>query len=438
MKVAVMIKLVRMNPTKRVKAMNRIDQIVQLVESGEVEKGMELAEQLKREGSDEEKYILAEHFFSWGWLEEAEALLKQLMERYPDDGDIRLFLAEVYTELEKEEEALDILTEIDENDPYYVRACLLAADLYQMQGLDEVSEQKLLRAYEQLPDEPIVQFALAEFYFTRGEYQKSVRFYEQVLQKEKTIAGVAIKERLAEALSLLGEFEQALPYYEEALNDRLDVHTLFRYGFTAYQAGAYKTAIEKLNELKVLDREYVPLYLYLAKAYEQEGDLAKSYDTAKEGLTIDDLNKELLLYAGKMALKLGKTDEAETYLKKAVEIDPGYLEALLTLTKWLLHEERYEEVVEWITQAMNSGEYDPQLEWDLAKAKQKLEKYDEALNHYEEAYTFFKNDPDFLYDYGYFLLEEGKREEAKAQFEQLLRLDPTNDEIADLLLQFEE
>ncbi|WP_199425923.1 tetratricopeptide repeat protein [Thermaerobacillus caldiproteolyticus] len=418
--------------------MKRIDEIVQLVENGEIEKALALVPKVKAECSDEEKYMLAEHLFSWGMLDEARAILEELALRYPDEGDVLLFLAEVYTELDEEEKALDILADIDEDDPLFPRACLLAADLYQMQGLEEVSEQKLKKAYEKMPDEPIVQFALAELYFANGHYQKSIDFYQKVLEKETTIAGTYIPQRMAEALSLLGEFEQALPYYEQALQEKVDSHTLFGYGFTAFQAEYYQTAIEKFTELKTLDPEYVPLYLYLAKAYEHEGQLDQSYETAKQGLAIDEWNKELLLYAGKIALKLGKADEAEPFLRKAIEIDPGYIEALLTLTKVLLHQERYEDVVAYIEESIKQGEYDPQFEWDLARAKHKLEMYSDALNHYQEAYTFFKNDVDFLEEYGYFLIEEGQRKEAKAIFQEIVRIDPTHTEAAHMLLELEE
>ncbi|AKS38666.1 TPR repeat-containing protein [Anoxybacillus gonensis] len=417
--------------------MGKLDEIVQLVEQGDVERALALVEQVKQNGSDEERYMLADHLFSWGFLEEAEALVHLLLARYPDERELQLFLAEIYTEMDKEEEALELLIDIEEDDPYYVRACLLMADLYQMQGLDEVSEQKLLKAYEKMPNEPLVQFALAELYFTSGQYQKSLPYYEQVMKQTKTMAGTVLAQRMAEAYSLLGEFEQAMVYYEQALNERFDAHTLFQYGFTAYQAEAYKTAIAKLSELKALDREYVPLYLFLAKSYEQEGDIQQSYEIAKEGLTIDEWNKELLVYAGKIALKLGKREEAIEYIEQALHIDPGYLEALFIQTSLLFHEERYEDVVRIIQQALDQGEYDPQFEWELAKAKQKLEMYDQALNHYEEAYTFFKDDPNFLYDFGYFLFEEGRREKAKDIFEQLLRIDPTNEEIAHMMLQFE-
>jgi len=418
--------------------MDRIDELVQLVENGDIERALSLLPKIKKEATDDEKYMLADHLFSWGLLEEARDLVEELMKRYREEGELALFLAEIYTELDEDEKALALLADIDEDDPLFPRACLLLADLYQMQGLEEVSEQKLLKAYEKAPNEPIIEFALAELYFATGQYAKSIAFYEKVLAQETTVAGTFIPERLAEALSLLGEFERALPYYEQTIEKKIDSHTLFGYGFTAFQAEYYQTAIEKLTQLKELDRDYVPLYLYLAKAYEHEGDVTKSYDIAKEGLLVDEWNKELLLYAGKIALKLGKEEEAETYLQKAVDIDPGYVEALVALASVWMHQERYEDVVRWLQYAIDQGEYDPQLEWYLARAKHKLEMYSDALNHYQEAYTFFKNDVEFLEEYGYFLIEEGDRERAKAMFAQIVRLDPANTEAAQMVLQLEE
>ncbi|KPD00823.1 tetratricopeptide repeat protein [Geobacillus sp. BCO2] len=243
--------------------MTRVEQIIRLVENGNVDQALALVPKVKKYGSDEEKYTLADCLYGWGMPEEAKELLEELTARYPDDGDIRLFLAEVYTELEAEEEALAILSEIDEDDPQFVRACLLAADLYEMQGLAEVSERKLRQAYEKAPDEPIVQFALAELYFSHGEYSKSVPLYEQVRKTNKEMAGVLITERIAEALSRSGEFEAALPYYEEALNEKMDSRTLFTYGFTALQAGYTQTAMDKLSALKELDPDYTPLLPFI-------------------------------------------------------------------------------------------------------------------------------------------------------------------------------
>ncbi|PAF11676.1 hypothetical protein CHH61_26025, partial [Shouchella clausii] len=68
------------------------------------------------------------------------------------------------------------------------------------------------------------------------------RIYENVLRKEDIIAGINVNQRLADILSAGGAFEEALPYYEKALDDKLEINTLFSYAFTALQAGFNRTA----------------------------------------------------------------------------------------------------------------------------------------------------------------------------------------------------
>ncbi len=82
------------------------------------------------------------------------------------------FLAELYIDLDKEDEAIEVLHDIPENDDLYVQSLLLVADLFQMQGFDDVAEQKLLKAKEMMPDEPVITFGLAELYSSKGEEQK--------------------------------------------------------------------------------------------------------------------------------------------------------------------------------------------------------------------------------------------------------------------------
>jgi tetratricopeptide (TPR) repeat protein len=257
--------------------------------------------------------------------------------------------------------------------------------------------------------------------------------YETVLKEEKEIAGVNIHQRMADLLSTSGNFEEALVYYDKAINEKLEINTLFGYAFTALQAGYNRTAIEKFIELKELDPEYHSLYLHLALCYEREEELENSLLTIQEGISQDEYNKELFLYGGKMAIKLGKMEEGEKYFRDSLALDPGFAEAALTLNKLFFHQERYEDVIELISQLDIKEDEEPQFLWDSALSLHKLEKFPYALEKYESAYTFFKNNEAFLLDYGNFLIEEGKNGRAAEIFKQLLIEDPTNTEYMDTL-----
>lgn len=413
--------------------MDNINKIITLLENGQHEEALKGFRVILENGSNEERLMLGEELFHYGFLEEAKQLFERLLEAYPEEGEILVTLAEIMVEQGKEDEALEILGKIGEHDPSFPQSLLLQADLYLMEGLYEVSEQKLLTAKNALPNEVIIDFALGELYLEQGRFIEAIRSYKIVLPVEEEIAGVSIHQRLGDALSAGGAFEEALPHYEKALEDNLEINTLFHYAFTAFQAGMNKTAIEKFKELKQLDPEYHSLYLYLAKAHEREEELEEGFAAIQEGLKYDDFNKDLFFYGGKLALKLGKEEEAENLLRQALALDSEFIEAGLTLNKLLLHQERYEDALEIIDLFKGNEMEEPQIFWDEAVALQHMEKYSESLNKYQLAYNFLKDDIDFLSDYGYFLLEEGKREEAAEIFTMLLKKDPSNEEYEELL-----
>jgi tetratricopeptide (TPR) repeat protein len=413
--------------------MKKVDKIITLLENGQHEEALNDYKQILKYGSNEARFVLGEELLHYGFLEEAKSLFEKLLEAYPEEGELLVLLAETCIDLGDEETAMLALDRIQESDPSYPQALLLLADLYQMEGLYEVSEQKLLRAKAALPDEVIVDFALGELYSEQGKFIEAIHSYQKVVGIETEIGGVNIHQRLGDAYSAGGAFEEAIPYYEKALEERLEINTLFSYALTAYQAGLNKTAIQKFLELKELDPEYHSLYLYLAKAYEKEEELDKSLETVRIGIKHDEFNKDLYLLGGKIALKLGLEDEAEELLRHALVLDPEFTEAGLTINKLFFQQEKYEEALEIIELLKSNGVEEPQLLWDEALVSWHLERYSQALDKYQKAYTFFKNNTDFLNDYGYFLLEEGKREEAAEIFSILLKKDPNNGELEELL-----
>ena len=418
--------------------MNSVDKVLQLLKKGELAEAHSHINRITSIESEENILTLAEEILQLGFIDEAKELYEHLLDLYPGEGELVLSIAEILIDSDQEDEAMLMLEKISPEDDMYPSALLLEADLYQLQGMPEVSERKLLQAKELLPDEVIIDFALGELYHQQGRNPEAISTYIKVLKHEEEIGGVSIHQRMAESLSATGEFEEALPYFEKALSHQLEINTLFEYAFTAYQAGMYKMAINKFTELKELDPEYHSMYLYLARSYEHMEDIDQAIRTVKEGIREDEFNKELYFYAGKLALKKGTEPEAESFFMEALALDPGYLEAAITLLKLYMHAERFEDALECISEVRKNGEDDPQFFWLEAVSYQKIERYDEALNSYDKAYNYFKNNEDFLEDFGFFLIEEGDQIKAKEIFTKLLHINPTNDEYVAILERFDE
>ncbi|WP_240732946.1 lipopolysaccharide assembly protein LapB [Jeotgalibacillus sp. S-D1] len=406
---------------------NASTQMIQYLHEGKLEQALNEFSKIKAGGTDDEKFELAEELFQLGFHEHAKELFQLLIQSYPDEGELKVLLAETLVELDDTEEAILQLDDISKGDEFYPRSLLLAADLYQMQGLYEVSERKLLLANRTLPGEPIIHFALAELYNEQGKFLEAIRHYKEITKAGlEEVAGVQINQRLGECYSAGGAFEESLPYYEKALENNREINTLFGYGFTAFQSAHYQTAIEIFSELVEADPEYHSAYTLLAKAYEHEERLDDAMDAAENGLKADPFNKELYLFAGKLALKQGNEGKSENYLRESIAIDPNYLEAGLLLNRLLIKQERAEDVIELIQHIENAGESDPQFRWDAAKAYEWMEEFDKASNEYTQAYVVYNDHIDFLEDYGAFLLEESRVKEAHTIYAKLVKKDPTN------------
>lgn len=413
--------------------MKWLQDVVKKIERGDVENGIKLLEKNERKANDEEKYTIAELYYELGHVDKAKQLVDELLRTYPNDSHLILFSAELFIDLGEEQEAISILTEIDEKEEAFVRAQLLLADLYQMQSLDEVAEQKLLLAEKKAPDEPIISYGLGLFYLDRGDYVKSIPYLKKAVHAKEKIDDNKVELFLAKAYSATGQFEDAVHYYREGLKRHEDPDVLFEYGFTSYQLGDIATTIKQMEKLKKIDPDYSSLYPILAKAYEAEERLNEAMDVLQEGLDVDPYNEQLYVLAGKLSFKRQKPDEAVEYLREVIALNPGNVEAIHTLASYFKFQELYDELEELIETLKEYGEVDHVLTWYEASVLKEHEQYEEAYERYREVKHLLEEDIDFLEEYAYFLLEYGLREEAINTFQKLLQFMPERDDIAQLI-----
>ncbi|WP_163654162.1 tetratricopeptide repeat protein [Listeria sp. PSOL-1] len=412
------------------------EKMLHALEHEDMQAARKYFDQAIQNGTDEEQFFLAEQLFSLGFLDESEDLYELLLAKYKDEGELLVRLAEVALEKDELDNAQAYLEGVAIEDAAYLESLLVLADLYQIQGLFEVTEQKLLEAKDLAPNEPVIDFALGEYYLTQGRFASAVTYYRAVLASGVTefgSRGISVYERIAEALSASGAFEEALPYYEKALAEVESLGTLFGFGLTAYQAKEYVKAIHALEKLKEQDPSYTTLYPYLAKSYSENGQKEQALEIFKEGLKQDEFNKELFFETGKMAETLGDLSLAEEAYRQALVLDEEYIEAILALNKLLLLKEDYTGLIE-INEALSQEMItDPQIFWDLSISYQENEQYDQASENFALAYPYFKENSTFLREYGLFLREEGEILKATQILKEYLQLVPEDEEIIDLI-----
>lgn len=403
------------------------EEAITAIQAGEIEEGLEQLKRWEEIATDEEQLDIIDIYMELGLTDRAEKVIHRWKDKgKPVDGDLIAIEAEIKMEKEEEDQAIALLSQIQEEDSAFLKAQLLLADIYQLQGLDEVAEEKLKYALSLAPEEPVLVAAMGYYYLERGDYNKSIPYFKRAEQLGFEEQDDSMKLHLAQAYSATGEFETALRYYEEGLKEKEDLDGLFGYGYTALQLHDYEKAIKPLTRLKELDPEYVTLYPHLVRAHKQLHNYEQALNIAKEGLSYDEFNDTLFMEAAKLYDLLGEREKAKEAMREAITLNPTNSEAVLYLLRVLREEDDDEGTIELITHLKEIGESDPLYAWFEA---QSLREEDDsgALEAYEQAMVAYEHDPAFLEDYGRFLLEIRKRERAISLFKRALQLEPENE-----------
>lgn len=406
--------------------------ILRQIETGDTSWQSQL-EQYMLSAATDELYQTSEQIAAYGFVEEALEILKHLSYLFPEEEQLKVDQAVWMLEVGREEEAAELLQTIPASSDAYPQALLTLADYYQMTGLYEVAEQKLEQAIRLYPEEPILQLAKAELKLETGRYLEAARIFESLWNLRTELTHVDLARRLAETYSLGAAYEEAIPYFKEALLQGEAPDILFQYGYALFQTEQYQQAIKQLDEVLAIDPDYFSAYLLSAQAYSMLEENEKALERIEQGIEKDSFEKEYYLVAAKLALKLGLEKKAEAYFHEAIALDPEYIDAIIHLVQLYRHQEDFESIVQLANDVQQDGSTLTSLYPYLAESYEQLENYKLAHEFYELAYTEQKEDVYFLKKYAYFLLEEGKREEAKAIVRELQQLEPESMEWVVLL-----
>lgn len=419
--------------------MPNVEKAIEKIDRGEIEEGLAQLKTL-RETSDHDTLLeIAQIYQELGFIDEAIDVTEELMAFYPEVDELKIFGAELYMEMEREEEALQLLSSISTEGDQYLEALLLSADLYERQGLSEVAEQKLLSAKRHAPNEPVITFGLGEFYLHQGNFNRSILYFEELIKSgHETFNHTPILLRLAEALTGSGKFEQAIDYYEKGLKDDSSPDEWFGFALTTDRIGEHQKTIHALNHLKDLDPQYTTLYPVLARAYIEEGALEEAMEVYLEGMRLDEFNEELYLQAGELAFQLKDNDRAVELLQHALGLDPSNMKATSILIDQYVKAEQYEQVIDLALEVERYGDLAPDAMWKTASAYRELENDEHALKRYEIAYNDLKDQAEFLEDYGWYMIEIGKRDKAKDLLQKALAFDPQRIHLEEELIRLEE
>ena len=405
--------------------MNNSQQMLQALEEQDLTKAEHYFVKALENDPSDLLYELATYLEGIGFYPQAKEIYLKIVGDFPE---VNLNLAAIASEDGQIEEAFAYLEEIQADSDWYVSALALKADLYQLEGLEDVAREKLLEALSYSED-PLLILGLAELDSELENYQEAIQGYAQL--DNRTIyeqTGISTYQRIGFAYAQLGKFETATEFLEKALELEYDDLTAFELASLYFDQEEYQKAVLYFKQIDTISPDFEGYEYGYSQALHKEHQVQEALRIAKQGLEKNPFETRLLLAASQFSYELHDASGAENYLLTAKEDAEDMEEILLRLATIYLEQERYEDILD-----LQSDEPENLLtKWMIARSYQEMDDLDSAYEHYQELAGDLKDNPEFLEHYIYLLRELGYFEEAKVNAQTYLKLVPDDVQMQEL------
>ena len=406
--------------------MNNSQQMLQALEEQDLTKAEHYFVKALENDPSDLLYELATYLEGIGFYPQAKEIYLKIIEDFPE---VNLNLAAIASEDGQIEEAFAYLEEIQADSDWYVSALALKADLYQLEGLEDVAREKLLEALSYSED-PLLILGLAELDSELENYQEAIQGYAQL--DNRTIyeqTGISTYQRIGFAYAQLGKFETATEFLEKALELEYDDLTAFELASLYFDQEEYQKAVLYFKQLDTISPDFEGYEYGYSQALHKEHQVQEALRIAKQGLEKNPFETRLLLAASQFSYELHDASGAENYLLTAKEDADDTEAILLRLATIYLEQERYEDILD-----LQSEEPENLLtKWMIARSYQEMDDLDSAYELYQELAGDLKDNPEFLEHYIYLLRELGYFEEAKVNAQAYLKLVPDDVQMQELI-----
>lgn len=411
--------------------MSKADEVIETIDDGDFSKVDALIQESIAQDDDQTQFSLAETLMSRGLSVQAKTVYDHLLTMYPTEGQILSRLAEISVSDGDTDQALSYISQITPDSSAYAENLLVSADIYQSQGLYEVSEQKLLSGIREFPDEEVFKFALAEVYFDENKFSKALTYYDMLLDMGiKNYSGISIVLRKASSLAGDGQYEEAIDVYEDLNAIELNEDAQFQLGFLYNQVKNYNKSISILEKLLETNRDYPTAYSILAEDYLNIKKNSDAFKYAQLGLNLNELDDNLY----QIAFDAGTAEDptgAIKILEKGIKTVENPLPLVIKLSDYYVTKGQFKSNLDLLNGRDISN--NPKLVWNLAKSEFETDDVKKAQENILLVLDDFKDNLDYLSDLIEILRSTGNNDVLKPAIQLYLKQDPDNEEMHNLL-----
>ena len=324
------------------------------------------------------------HYLDMGKATLAKKALKLALEQHPKSTGLKLVQVEMLVYDDKLEIAEKLLNELYAIEPNNEEIYIQKANIYSKRDNHQKAVELLEIALKYTDDFADVYNLIGMEYLFMDNLelakQNFIKCLEEDTEDQAALYNVVycyeFLDQNIEAIAYLDQYIDKNPYSEIAWHQM---------GRLYYGLKKYEEALRAFDYATLIDDEFLGAFMEQAKAFERLKKYEEAIESYNRTIELDDATSYALLRIGKCYEKLGKKVLALKYFNKTVHEDPLLDKGWIAITDFYVRQKNFQKALFYVNKALSIDNQN-RLYWKrYATINKAMDFYEEAEFGYRKA-----------------------------------------------------
>ena len=297
--------------------------------------------------------MLIEHYLERGSVRQAQQVHHYASGLYPESLSLQLREAQILASNGKHVQAIPRLKNLLSFEPQNEEIHLTLANIYSQMHEHKLALHHFMVVLEfadsELKKDVYIDVALE--HENMGDWKRAIRVLLTAIEEDP--GNETALYELAFCYDKEGRIQEAAEFYVKFLNEHpYSFAAWYNLGNAHKRLGKYKEAVEAYDFAIAIEDEFAPAYHQKAEALTALEQFAEALEVHRETLLIEAPQPSTFCYMGECLEHLGNLDEAEQYYQQCLELDAHFIDAHIGLGVLDDLREEYGAAIEHLAQAL--------------------------------------------------------------------------------------
>jgi tetratricopeptide (TPR) repeat protein len=325
------------------------------------------------------------YYFSESELVKAQKAIDYAIEQFPSEVSFQVFKAQYFLNNGEPEKALARLNSLDAVDPQNPDISLTRATVYSTmhKHAEAIREyQKSLAKVDEDLDE--IHTSIAFEYQNLRDYKKAAEHLKKAIRLNKENESLLYEIGYCYEMGQMSD--EAIEFFTHELNSRpYSLVAWYNLGIAYSTVELYEKAIDAFDYSIAIDPTFTPAFFSKAQCYEQMEMFLEAINVYKQTFELEKPDAMTNYYIGDCYASMEKYDTAIEYYRKSISLERHFSDAWMGIGLCYVEMEQHSEALSHIEQAIKLESDNAEYYIVLAETQFALGKHDEAALAYEKA-----------------------------------------------------